>query len=73
MAYVSSTEIGLAAPAVDTRPGLLARFVNALVESRMRAAEREIRRHRAHFGPTLKDAGLAELNLGTADVLPFKG
>lgn len=71
MAFVT-THVGYIAPERAERPRLMARFLNALVESRLRAAEREVRRYQAHFGPTtLAEAGLARISLAKADMLPF--
>jgi hypothetical protein len=53
---------------------LLSRLFDALVASRMRAADRELRRWEAVIGPDqLKEAGLTGLTLDTASKLPFNG
>jgi hypothetical protein len=52
--------------------GILRRVLDAFVESRLRAAEREIARHEALFGrKVMADAGLDAVRLSNADVLPF--
>jgi hypothetical protein len=62
-----------APPAKTAKPvkGFWARFYDALVEARMRQAEREIRMH-LHLVPTalLKETGLA-VRYQDADKLPF--
>lgn len=68
MAYVLSNAVFAAeqdAPKAE-RAGFLARFYNALVESRTRAAEREIARYR----PFLTDTAVA-LRGVDAKALPF--
>lgn len=68
MAYVT-TDIAYVA---QKKIGFFQRVLNALVEARMRAADKEIRRLEAIYGPlTLKDAGLNEISLGKSAALPF--
>ncbi|ALA16365.1 hypothetical protein IMF23_08810 [Chelatococcus daeguensis] len=68
MAYVT-TDIAYVAP---KKTGVFKRILNALVEARMRAADREIRRLEAIYGPlTLKDADLDKVSLGKSGALPF--
>jgi hypothetical protein len=59
-----------AEPAESARPGFFARFVEALVESRRRAAEREIARLELSYGLRQGALDLPSLKVEPAD-LPF--
>ena len=52
------------------RRGFFARFVDALVESRMRQAERELRRYR-HLVPGELERAALRLDSRSEDNLPF--
>ena len=68
----SNTLSGLRyAGSADSRPGLWRRFFDALIESRMQAAEREIARHReAIDGYISREADDRPLSIGPARRLP---
>jgi hypothetical protein len=61
-----------AATAAPKRKNLLARFLSALMESRMRAAERQIQLYRHLLPGQLENAG-DRLTQRTEDKLPFGG
>jgi hypothetical protein len=75
MATITYTH-GSVTPAARTpavapqRRGFLARFVDALVESRMRQAERELRRYR-HLIPGELERAALRLDSRSEDSLPF--
>ena len=73
MATITYGSVTPAAGAVTDAPrrrGLLARFVDALVESRMRQAERELRRYR-HLMPGELERAALRLDSRSEDSLPF--
>jgi len=68
MAYVSP-DIAYVTP---RKTSVFKRILNAVMEARMRAADREIRRLEAIYGPlSLRDAGLDKVSLGNSGTLPF--
>lgn len=71
MAYAHTGTV-FAAPLAERvqRPSLLARIMRAMIESRMRAAQREINAHRHLFRQTVVQ-DLKQTTLRTDSKLPF--
>ena len=63
-------DVAPSTPAAPARKGLLMRFVDLVVESQMRRATEEIRRHRHLLPRDLEQAGW-KLTARSEDSLPF--
>ena len=68
--YGSVTAATRTAVVAPQRRGFFSRFVDALVESRMRQAERELRRYR-HLMPDELERAALRLDSRSEDSLPF--